>query len=445
MREPGLIQSGSHTLRVGARTLVMGILNLTPDSFSGDGLAGGVEAALGRGTAMVAAGADVLDLGGESTRPGAETVAEVVELGRVLPAVERLAGDVRVPISIDTRKAGVAEAALAIGAGVVNDVSGLDFDEALAVVAARAGAALVVGHWRRRRADDPDDVVAWVVQGLCESVARARAAGVARTQLIVDPGLGFAKPPAVSFELLRRLPELRAAVGLPILIGASRKSSIGRVLDLPVEQRLEGSLAAAALAVSGGADIVRVHDVAESVRAVKVADAIAREWSELPPTWVPIYVGLGANLGDRAATLSQAIRELASKPGLRVIRRSGLYETAPLGVSDQPFFLNAVLEAETTLEPPALLALLKWTEARLGREPGPRWGPRPIDLDILLYGDTHVRTAELTIPHRELWNRGFVLAPLAELQAGLAGPDGRTVVEWAGLRLAEQDVRALEW
>jgi dihydropteroate synthase len=443
--EPGLIRCGRHRLRVGARTLVMGIVNLTPDSFSGDGVAGDLGLALERGRAMVAAGADILDVGGESTRPGAETVLEEVELARVLPAVGRLAADLSVPISIDTRKARVAEAALAAGATMVNDVSGLDFDPRLAELTARADAALVIGHWRRRAEHDDGDLIEWVAAGLRESVARARAAGVARTQIVADPGLGFAKPPPWTFKIIRRVADLRASLGLPILIGASRKSSIGRVLGAPPDGRLEGSLAAAAVAVAGGADIVRVHDVAETVRAVTVADAICRGWGEPPPTWTPVYLGLGANLGDRATTLAVAMHSLAEHPGMRVIRRSGLYETAPVGVTDQPDFLNAVLEAETTLPPRELLALVKRIEAALGRQAGPRWGPRELDVDILLYGDERVDAPDLTIPHRELWNRPFVLVPLAELRPDLAGPDGRTL---AG-RLAEDGapagVRALGW
>ena len=162
-----------------------------------------------------------------------------------------------------------------------------------------------------------------------------------------------------------------------------------------------------------------------------------------PPPWTPVYLGLGANLGDRSANLAGAIRELAARPGFRAIRRSGLYETAPVGVTDQPPFLNAVLEAETTLDPPALLALLKRVEARLGRELGPRWGPRPIDLDILLYGDAHVETAGLTVPHPRLWERAFVLAPLADI-----APDwriGTGTVRQALARLDRRGVERLPW
>jgi dihydropteroate synthase len=450
MLQPGLIRCGGQALRVGARTLVMGVLNLTPDSFSGDGLSGDVAGALRRGRAMAEAGVDLLDLGGESTRPGSEPTPEDVELGRVVPAVERLAAELAVPISIDTRKAKVARAALAAGATILNDVSGLDFDPDMTEVAARSGAALVVGHWRQRP-DGVGDLVEWVASGLAESAARARAAGVRRTQIIADPGLGFAKVPPWSIEILRRLPELRASLGLPVLIGASRKGFIGRVLDLPVKERLEGSLATAVLAVAGGADLVRVHDVPQAVRAVRMADAVVRGWSEcrggVHPAleWTPTYLGLGANLGDRAANLATAIRRLGESPAVRVIRRSGLYETAPVGVREQPRFLNAVLEAETTLAPRDLLTLAKGIEDALGRQPGPRWGPRPIDVDILLYGDRRVDQPDLTIPHRALWDRDFVLVPLAELQPDLPTPDGRTLVEAVAARSNPEAVRALGW
>lgn len=442
MSEPGLIRCRDRVLRVGARTLVMGVLNLTPDSFSGDGLADDLESVLGRARAMVAAGADILDVGGESTRPGHEPVSEEVELRRALPAVERLAAELPVLVSIDTRKAGVARAALATGAGILNDVSGLNFSPRMAEVAADSGAALVIGHWRERPAGV--DPIEWVAEGLTESVARARAAGVPRTQIVADPGLGFAKRPPESIEILRRLPELRAMLGLPILVGASRKGFIGRVLDLPVDERLEGSLATAVLAVAGRGDMVRVHDVPEAVRAVRMADAVVRGWSEPPPSWTTVYLGLGANLGDRAASIARALGHLAESLGVRVIRRSGLYETAPAGVTDQPDFVNAVLEAETTLAPRELLGCLQRTEVTLGREPGPRWGPRAIDLDILLYGDERIATPALTIPHPELWNRDFVLVPLAELRPDLNAPDGRPISDWAAERADSEAVRPLE-
>ena len=276
MTLPGALGERFPGLRAGVRTLVMGILNITPDSFSGDGLQGGPDAALRRAEALVAAGADILDVGGESTRPGHDLIPEDVELARVVPVLERLAGRISVPISIDTRKSKVAEAALAAGATIVNDVSGLTFDPRLAEVAAQAGAALIVGHWRRRQSSaqnqppgserpdhrnvqgdprdqsEPEDLIEWLAGGLAESVRIATAAGVPRTRLMVDPGLGFAKLPPVSIAILGRLRELRAHLGLPMLVGASRKGFVGAVLDQPVEDRLEGSLATVALSVQAG-------------------------------------------------------------------------------------------------------------------------------------------------------------------------------------------------
>ena len=201
---------------------------------------------------MVAAGADMLDLGGESTRPGHEPVsAEESSLRGCCPVLERLAGRLAVPISIDTRKAVVAEAALAAGATIVNDVSGLDLDPRLRRGGGAAGRDADRRALARSAADDQADLIDWLAGGLAESVRTATAAGVPRTDLIVDPGLGFAKPPPVSLEILGRLRELRARLGLPLLIGASRKGFIGRVLDSQVEDRLEGSLATVAMSVAG--------------------------------------------------------------------------------------------------------------------------------------------------------------------------------------------------
>jgi dihydropteroate synthase len=274
-------------LPLGRRTLVMGIVNATPDSFSGDGCGEDVDRAVRRGLEHVAAGADLLDVGGESTRPGAEPVPAEVELQRVVPVIRELARRVEVPISVDTYKSEVAEAALEVGASIVNDVWGLGRDPRIADVAARYGAVLVVTHNRAAaaRVDAlgglyPEvayaDVVAEVAEGLRRAAARAESRGVPRDRIWVDPGLGFGKTPAQSLELLRRLREL--ALGYPLLVGPSRKSFLGRVLGLPVGERLEGTAAAVALAVAGGADVVRVHDVQAMVRVVRVADAVVRGW-----------------------------------------------------------------------------------------------------------------------------------------------------------------------
>jgi len=272
----------------GSRTFVMGIVNATPDSFSGDGLDHDVAAAVARGLRQAADGAHILDVGGESTRPGATAVALREELERVLPVIAGLRRGTGRPISIDTVKPEVADAALGAGACIVNDVWGLRRDRRLAEVAADHGAALVIVH-NRAAAPTKDalggmyaevgyaDLIAEVRAELLEAAAWAEGAGVRPERIWCDPGLGFGKTPAQSLELLRRLPELR--LGYPLLVGPSRKSFIGRVLGLPVGEREEGTAAAVALCVAAGADIVRVHDVRGMARVAAVADAIRRGWA----------------------------------------------------------------------------------------------------------------------------------------------------------------------
>ncbi len=274
----------------GARTYVMGIVNVTPDSFSGDGLegqgqgqdrdrAGGAEvvaAAVARARAMVAAGADLIDVGGESTRPGSLPVGEAVELPRVIPVVRALAAALpaSVPVSIDTYKAAVAAAALEAGARMVNDVWALGADPAMAAVVARAGVPVILMH--NQHGTEYRDLVPDVLAALRERVEAAVAAGIARDRIIVDPGIGFGKTAAHNLELIDRLHELRA-LGRPVLLGTSRKRFIGRILDdAPPEERLEGTAAAVAIGIARGADIVRVHDVGPLVKVARVADAITR-------------------------------------------------------------------------------------------------------------------------------------------------------------------------
>ncbi|HLF07746.1 MAG TPA: dihydropteroate synthase [Dehalococcoidia bacterium] len=272
------LRIGSREFLWGERTYVMGIINVTPDSFSGDGLGTDVDAALAHALRFQDEGADILDVGGESTRPGHAPVDEDEELRRVIPLIERLAGSATTPISVDTYKASVARRALAAGATMVNDIWGLRRDPEMAGVVAEAGVPVVVMH--NQEAPIYKDVVADVMAILRESLRRAEAAGIPREWVIVDPGIGFAKRPEHSLELLRRLGELRA-LGCPVLVGTSRKSSIGAVLGLPVEERLEGTAATVAIAIANGADIVRVHDVKAMVRVARMSDAIVRGWS--PP------------------------------------------------------------------------------------------------------------------------------------------------------------------
>jgi len=278
-RKPYTLALPTGPLVLAERTLVMGIINVTPDSFADGGLRLDPARAIEDALAMVEAGADLVDVGAESTRPGAPALGEDEERARLLPVVEGLAGRLRVPLSVDTYKAGVADAALACGAAIVNDVSGLRFDPALAGVVAARGAGLVLMHHRGRSADmyahaRYDDVAGEVAAELAARVADAAAAGVARDRLLVDPGLGFAKRAADSYAALAGLDRL-AALDLPVLVGPSRKSFVGEPLGgVPPAARGWGTAAAVAAAVLLGAHVVRVHDVAEMADVVRVADRV---------------------------------------------------------------------------------------------------------------------------------------------------------------------------
>jgi dihydropteroate synthase len=265
----------------GERTLVMGVLNVTPDSFSDGSLFFDAERALHRAHEMIAEGADIIDVGGESTRPGAAAVGLDEELRRVMPVVEALARQTRTPISIDTTKAPVAAAALAVGAAIINDVSGLRADPRLAEEAARAGAGLVLMHSRGTPATMQGlppvlDVLAEVITGLQKSIGTAMDHGVTPDAIAIDPGIGFGKTAAQNLELLGSLDRLAQAFPQQtLLIGTSRKAFIGRLLnDAPATQRLYGTLATVVAAALRGAQVVRVHDVRPAVEALLVADAI---------------------------------------------------------------------------------------------------------------------------------------------------------------------------
>lgn len=278
----------------GRRTCVVGIVNCTPDSFAGDGRS--AAAAVAYGLRQAQAGADVLDIGGVSTRPGAAPVSAADEQRRVLPVVAALAARVALPLSVDTTTAAVAAAALRAGATMVNDVSALVADADMPHVVREHGATVVLmdnrlapagpPDWRAPRVPPTDDIVAAVGDWLARRVAAAAAAGIPRARLIIDPGLGFGKTPAQSLTLVRRLAALRRYPGLatlPLLVGPSRKGFIGHVLGLPVAERLEGTLAVLALAAAAGADAVRVHDVGAAVRCCRMADAVMRAGAAPPP------------------------------------------------------------------------------------------------------------------------------------------------------------------
>jgi dihydropteroate synthase len=270
---------GDRACELGDRTLILAVVNCTPDSFYAGSRLPTAEAAVRRYHAAIAEGADWIDVGGESTRPGAEAVSAGEEWERIAPVVEaaRRAGH-PVPLSVDTTKAEVAERALDAGATIVNDVSALRFEPRLAGLAARYGAALIVMHMRgvprtMQAAPHYDDLIGEVRDELGDAIERACAHGMSREQLLVDPGIGFGKTAAHNLEILRRLGEF-ASLDRPLLVGCSRKSFIGAVLDLPPEERLEGTLAAHVIAALNGAHVVRVHDVGAHVRAMRLADAI---------------------------------------------------------------------------------------------------------------------------------------------------------------------------
>jgi len=269
-------------LALGDRTLVMGIINVTPDSFSDGGALLDTVRAIDAGVAMVEEGADLLDVGGESTRPGAEPLPEAEERRRVLPVIEGLAARVRVPISVDTYKAAIADDAVAAGASIVNDVSGLRYEPDLAAVVARRQAAIVLMHTRGRSRDMYKqavyhDVVDEVLDELRESVAFATGAGVSKDRIILDPGLGFAKEAAHSYEVVARLQEF-SELGRPLLSGPSRKMFLARPLgrEVPPQDRDWGTAAAVAASVFGGAHIVRVHAVREMVQVARISDEIRK-------------------------------------------------------------------------------------------------------------------------------------------------------------------------
>ncbi|MCG2766983.1 MAG: dihydropteroate synthase [Anaerolineae bacterium] len=305
-RDRSHLTIGARDFRWGERTFVMGIINVTPDSFSGDGIlssgvAAGVtdgdagdeatiDAAVAQGLRQVKEGADILDVGGESTRPGSSPVTAEEELRRVLPVIRRLAATTDVPISIDTYKASVAEAALDAGAHLVNDVWALGADPDIAALVADRGVPVILMHNRSRPKEasvearlggrylggEYQDLMADIIRELRQAVESALEAGIPANNIIVDPGIGFGKTVKQNLHLLNHLDELEV-MGYPILLGPSRKSFIGYTLDLPPEERLEGTAATVALGIARGADIVRVHDVREMVRVAKMADAMVRD------------------------------------------------------------------------------------------------------------------------------------------------------------------------
>lgn len=276
--EERMLQIGSRRFDLARRTLVMGIVNVTPDSFSDGGLFFDRDSAVREALRQVEEGADILDIGGESTRPGSDFIPLEEELRRVIPVVEEVISRTDTPVSVDTTKAEVARQALQAGAAMINDIGAMRLDPRMAEVAAEAKVPICLMHMQglpRDMQENPhyDDLMGEIASFLRERAETAEEAGIERSRIIIDPGIGFGKTVEHNLEIIRRLPELKG-LGYPLLLGPSRKSFIGRVLDLPVDERLEGTAAAVALGIAGGADMVRVHDVREMVRVARMADAL---------------------------------------------------------------------------------------------------------------------------------------------------------------------------
>ena len=272
------IECGKYTLRLGKRTLIMGILNVTPDSFANGGRYNRIDSALKQAERMASEGADIIDIGGESTRPGAQPVPLKEEMRRTIPVIKELVKRIDLPISIDTYKSVVAEAALDSGASLVNDISALRMDRGMSQVISRYKAPLVLMHMQgepRNMQKNPryGDVVGEIISFLRERIAFAKEKGIDEEKVIIDPGIGFGKKTEHNLEIFKRLSEFKS-LGRPILVGPSRKSVIGKILNLPVEERLEGTAATVAASILNGADIIRVHDVLEMKRVVDMTDAI---------------------------------------------------------------------------------------------------------------------------------------------------------------------------
>ncbi|MGG0756530.1 dihydropteroate synthase [Brevibacillus laterosporus] len=267
------LSCGTYNLPLHERTLIMGILNVTPDSFSDGGYYNQLDAAMRHAERLVKDGADIIDVGGESTRPGSQLVSAEQELERIIPIIERLSRDIDVPISVDTYKARVADEALRAGAHIINDVWGAKKDSEMAAVAAKWNVPIILMHNREQM--EYQDFFPDYIEDLQESIQLALAAGVSDEMIVLDPGIGFAKTLQQNLEAMRRLDDL-VALGYPVLLGTSRKSMIGKVLDLPVEERLEGTIATVALGIEKGCHIMRVHDVKAIKRTATMMDAMKK-------------------------------------------------------------------------------------------------------------------------------------------------------------------------
>lgn len=417
--------------------VIMGILNVTPDSFSDGGQHNSIDAALAWAHQMIDEGARIIDVGGESTRPGSGGVSISEEMDRVLPVVESLVVE-GVCVSVDTRHAEVAQACVEAGAAIVNDVSGFR-DPEMVKVAAESDCGVVVMHMQgepgtMQDAPHYDDVVVEVRDYLAQQAAMLEAAGVARNRICIDPGPGFGKTPQQTLEMMRNFHEF-GRLGYSTMVAVSRKSYIGWAynIDKPAD-RDDASAAEALMACELGAGVVRAHNVAATAKALE----------NLRPY---VLLGLGCNVplvanpGEeregKIAMLNQAITELCSLPDSQVIDISSFYESEPAYYEDQDTFVNAVVLLRSGIPPRELLEYLHAIENSLGRVRTIENGPRTCDLDILDYQMYVVENDVLTLPHPRICERDFVVKPLLELNPGWVLADG-TIVAQAALSEAER-------
>lgn len=417
---------------------IMGIINATDDSFFSGSRASSVEAALKKAEEMAADGAVILDVGGESTRPGSLPVTAEEEKNRICPVIRAIRE--RFPdilISADTYRASTASAAIEAGADIINDISGLTADAEMIPLLARTGVPVVIMHSKgtpEHMQDDPqyENVVEEVYSFLKDRIEAAQAGGISKKKIIADVGIGFGKTLAHNLALLQNIGRFHE-LDVPHLMAVSRKTWIGMLLEkdgaaLPPQERLFGTIAASLYAVVQNIELIRVHDVKENAQAIRVfkklLERTAQEQEE-----TDVVIALGSNMGDKREYLERAISLMDEKAGT-VQKRSRILETKAFGITEQDDFLNMAVLLRTSLKPYELLDVLHEIENELGRVRKVHWGPRTIDLDIIFYGNLILNDQDLTIPHPDYSNRDFVLKPLMDIVPDFTDPvTGRKICE----------------
>ncbi len=426
-------------LVLGDKTLVMGVVNATPDSFFDVGAHYSEDnplPAIERAVELIEAGADIIDIGGETAQPASSIVAAEEEIRRVVPVIKGLRAKSDIPISVDTYKVAVARAALCAGAQIINDTSGLA-DPKLADVAAEFGAGIVCmhlpGHPKERHCPGYPDPVAAVREFWLEKISVLRERGVENSQILLDPGIGFGKTPQENLQLIAKTAQLRIPE-FGLLFACSRRTFLGDLMggQTPAE-RLEATVAVNAHAIVAGADIIRVHDVEFMHRLAKMLGLLKEQGahggpmpehvhSEIPTvetaaarTMHTAYIALGSNLGDSESYVHSAIGAMGTHPAILVEAVSSMSRTKAVGGPAQGDYLNGAAKIATSLSPVELLDVLQSIEANLGRVRKMRFGPRTIDLDILDFDNVVMETTRLELPHPRLHERRFALEPLREL------------------------------